>query len=280
MRRTHTLLSVIVLAAGALVTGCTGGTSDEATGSSQARLVVSSSGQATATLRVTAVEDATTDTVVDQTITVQAGSAQVVSLSLAPSGYTFAVEVLGAGDAKLGDGSAHVDLKQGATTQIELSADVGSGSSAAQVHIDVDAAPEIKGVDVSLDGDTVQVHVDAHDADGNDLAFFWSGDGLSAAMQGSATLSLPKAALTASSMVHVVVQDTHGVASSADIALAAAGNGVQGAMFGVASAEACLDAQAQCNATCGAAAVLGAVTSADASCLAGCSLSLAQCEAQ
>jgi hypothetical protein len=279
MRFAHTLLSGFTLTAVAFVAGCTGATSDGATGSSQARLVVSSTGQQTATLRVTAVEDATADTVVDQTITVAAGSAQVVSLSLDPSGYTFAVDVLGAGDAKLGSTSAHVNLEQGVLTQIALTADV-DGASNAQVNIGVDTAPQIEGVKVSLDGDTVNVHIDASDDGGGDLSFFWSGAGLSGAVQGSSTLSIPSAAVAANSMVHVVVQDAHGVASSADIALATAGGDVQGAMFGEASAAACLDAQAQCNATCGSATVLGAVTSADVSCLAGCSLTLAQCEAQ
>jgi len=276
MRVAHTLLSGFTLA---FVAGCTGATSDGATATSQARLVVSSTGQQTATLRVTAVEDATADTVVDQTITVSPGSAQVVSLSLDPSGYTFAVDVLGSGNAKLGTSSAHVDLEQGVLTQISLAAEV-DGASSAQVNIGVDTAPEIQAVKVSLDGDTVNVHIDASDSGGGNLAFFWSGAGLTGAVQGSSTLSIPSAAVAANSMLHVVVQDAHGVASSADIALAAGGGTVQGAMFGEASAVPCLDAQAQCNATCGSATVLGAVTSADASCLAGCSLTLAQCEAQ
>jgi len=276
MRSAHTMLSAFTLVAGALA-GCNGAPSGDPTGQSQARLVVSEAGQDSATLHVTAVDDATAATVVDQTITVEAGSAKVVSLSLEASGYTFAVEVLGAGDAKIGGGSAHVDLQEGVTTQIALAAQIDAGGSA-QVQIGADAAPVIQGVSASLQGDgTVQIHVDASDADGGALTFFWSGAGFPSAVQCSSTMSIPQAAVTASSVVHVVVQDAQGAASSADIALASVGGDVQAAMSAGASTASCLDAQAQCNAACGATVVLGSVTSADASCLAACGLSFAQC---
>jgi len=299
MRNVHAMLFGLSLGATVFGTGCaSSGTGDLATGSSQARMVVSSQDSGTTTLHVTATDDATASVVLDKTVTVSSGTPAVLDFSAAPSTYTISADVL-SGDASLGSGSAQVDLMEGETTQIAVSAAPGQvtagGSGSATVKIGTDVAPRINGVDVHVAGDgpdaTVVVQVDAVDVDGDALAFFWSGTGLlDGAVQGSSTLSLPAAAVSAAAAagapsLHVVVQDAQGVAAAADIALAVAGSAVQGSMSpsagGGAALQACLDAQATCCADCAAGvSVIGAgvTANANASCVASCGTTLLSCE--
>ena len=136
---------------------CGASSGDGSVGSSQARLVFASKGTEPATLHVTATDDATSAVAFDKTVEVQGNSASEVDLTLAPSSYTFVVDVLGgaSGDATLGSKSAVVDLTDGETTQITLAAQVDGGSSSAQVQIGVDVAPTIEGVEVQLTGGVV-----------------------------------------------------------------------------------------------------------------------------
>jgi hypothetical protein len=301
MRNSHAMLLGLFVGAGALITGCGGAGSDGSpVGSSQARLVFASKGTQPATLHVTATDDATGAVAFDKTVELGGNSASEVDLTLVPSSYTFAVDVLGgaSGDATLGSKSAEVDLTDGETTQITLAAQIdaeGGSNGSAQVQIGVDVAPTIEGVNVQLTGGssadaTVQIDVDATDAGGGALSFFWSGAGLAGAVQGSSSLSIPASAVAAaaagatSPMVHVVVQDAQGATAQADIAHTLAAGAVQGtttsASGASAAAEACVQAQAQCNASCSPALGLGATgVQVNASCVAGCGLSFASCEA-
>lgn len=291
MRKLQTLLLGLLLGPGAVIVGC-GGIDPEAApvGTSQARLVMAVQGSASASLHVTATCDTSAGIAIDQTVAVDAGGAAVLDVALEPSTYTVRVEVLdSASGAHLGDGSAEAVLVDGETTEIKLTAKVDgtSGDTTATVQVGVDTAPRIDDVTVQLDGSAdAKIHVAATDVDGDALAFFWSGAGMEGAVQGSATLSIPVAAVTAvdgPAVVHVIVQDPSGATAAADVTLAVAGDGVQvtvdaGAAADGQAAQACLEAQAACNATCQVSIGVGGPI-ADASCLAGCSLALASCAA-
>jgi len=302
MQKPHAmLLGFFLLGAGAVTCGCAdGGQDGSATGTSQARLVVSNKGTSPAALHVTATDDTTASVAVDKTIDLEAGSVTVLDLALPPATYTFKADVVGgaSGNTTLGTCNAVASLAAGATTEIQLAAQTsaaaatgGGSQGSAQVQINVDAAPQINGVDVQLGGSgadaTVDVHVDASSPGGSALTFFWSGASLSAAVQGSSSLSLSAAAVAASAtsagspVLHVVVQDAAGVAASADIALAVSASAAQGSMAPPTDngqTAACLQAQAQCTATCsqGLGISLTGVT-VDATCLAGCGTSFASC---
>src|SRR6185437_9786565 len=183
------------------------------------------------------------------------------------------------------------------TTQITVAAAPATGSSAgsgATVQIGSDVVPRILGVDVHATGTgpeaTVSVHVDAEDIDGDALTFFWSGAGLvDGVVVGSSTLTLPSAAIAAAAAgtpsLHVVAQDAQGAATAADVVLATTGGTVQGAMSASAGESdamaACLDAQAQCNASCApAVTAAGVAVATNAACTAGCGAALLVCTAK
>ncbi len=298
--RNAQMLFGLLLGASAAIAGCTksdaGDQGVAPEGTSQARIVASSHGGGEATLHLTAVAAGTSSVAVDKTIDLDGGPATVLDLGLPPAMYTFTADVL-SGGVSLGTSTAQVDMKDGVTTQIMLAADVGpaaeSGESAA-VQFGVDVAPQITSVEVRSSGGagsaaTTVVQVSATDADGGGLTFFWSGAGLiEGALKGSSTLVLSTSVVTAAAstsppVLHVVVQDAKGVAATADIALTVAAAGVKGSMSssagGDVTLQACLDAQAQCNAACTPGLAVGALgVTADASCLTGCGVSLLACE--
>jgi hypothetical protein len=290
MRNTHSIGLGLILGAVA-VTGCNSTQPDGSeVGTSQARIVAAAQGSSPATMHVTGTDDTTSDVVIDKTITVSGGSATVVDLNVPPSSYTFAVSVLGGAsdETTLAKNSAMGDLKDGETTDIMLTAQ-GGGTSPA-VHIGVAAVPQIGKVDVQLTGSgkdaMASIHVDATDPGGDSLTFFWSGAGLKGAVQGSSMMSISTAALTAvaSPVVHVVVQGAQGAAASANITLALTATSAQATTSVIsgddAAAQACLETQAQCNATCLPSVGLGGTNvTVDTSCLSACSLSLATCTA-
>lgn len=302
MRNAHRMVLGLVLGAGAFSAGCSGtaGSDDGSTvGSSQARLVFAAKGTEPATLHVTATDEASSAVAFDQTIDVKANSASMLDLTLAPASYKFVVDVLGgaSGDATIGSDSAAVDLTDGETTQITFAAQVattGGSDASAQAQIGVDVAPTISSVNVQLTGTgadaAVHIDVDATDSGGGTLAFFWSGTGLTGAVQGSSSLTLPVSAIEASvtgatsPLIHVVVQDAEGATAQTNIALTIAAGVVQSttsaAASATAAAEACLQAQAQCNASCSPTLGLGGTgLDVSASCVAACGLSFASCEA-
>jgi len=297
MRNVNALLLGLAFGAGVVVVGCTNTESDPydtSTGSSKARVVVSSQGSGSSTVHVTAMNDATSSVALDKTVEVSPGNPTALSLALPAASYTFSADVL-SDDVSVGSSSAQIDLMGGQTTQITVAAAPATGSSAgsgATVQIGSDVVPRILGVDVHATGvgpeATVSVHVDAEDIDGDALTFFWSGAGLvDGAVLGSSTLTLSGAAVAAAAAtgtpsLHVVAQDAHGAATAADVVLAIAGGTVQGAMSASAGESdamaACLDAQAQCNASCAPAVTVGGVAvAANGACAAGCGGALLVC---
>jgi hypothetical protein len=285
----------LFLGAAAFGMGCKGGGTNTV-GSSQARLVLAAKGSTPATLHVTATDDATAAVVLDKTVEVQENSASVVDLSLPPASYTFTAGALGgaSGGASLGSESAQITLAGGALTQINVNAAMANGGASAQVQIGVDVAPVIKGIAVQAGaaqgepGPTVQINVDASDAAGGALRFFWSGAGLQGAVEGSSSLTLSVAALTAAAafpgqpVVHVVVQDAQGTCADADVTLSVVEGAVESTTTTTigAATSACTDAQAQCNAACTPDLGLSAGANVSiAPCLAQCSLSFATCKA-
>ena len=269
------MLFGLMVGASAVATGCT--KSDPGappTTASQARLVVSTQGSGTTTLRVSVTSEATAEVAFDRMIDVAGDTATVINLSVAPSTYTFTAGVL-SGDALLGTSSAQAALNAGETTQVALAAqfDQATGTGSATVQVGVDVAPQITGVSVQASAGArartrrTPVHVDARDVGGDALTFFWSGAGLlPGAVQGSSTLSLSTAAIAAAASTgHAGAArrgpgHAKGAATAASIALTVAGADVQGAMApgGGAPSQACLDAQAQCNASCAPGLALGA----------------------
>ncbi|MFT3774261.1 MAG: hypothetical protein QM820_53545 [Minicystis sp.] len=292
MRKLNATLFGLLLGAGSVIAGCNG-SAESPSGSSQARLVMAVQGTGSASLHVTASDQASAEVVIDRVVTVKAGEATVIDLDVAPSSYAFHVDVMGgASGAHLGDGSAEAVIAGGATTEIRMTAIVADsgGDGSAKVQVGVDTAPQIQGIAVEADGSAggdAKIHVDAVDADGDALTFFWSGAGLEGAVQGSATLSVSAAALASASapVIHVVVQDKLGATTAADITLVPSGSGFQGSIDASGGAgaaiAACLEGQAACTAACDASfgVDLGAVTG-HASCIADCGLSLASCQAQ
>ncbi len=290
MRNTHTMLLGLVL--GATAIGCNSGSSvGPELGTSKARIVATTTkGSDPATLHVTGTDEVTSDVTVDQTLTVSAGKPSMIDLTLPSSTYTFTVSVLGgaSGDVTLASSTAQGDLKDGETSDIVLTA---QGGSSPAVNIGVAAVPEIGAVDVKLTGSgagaMAQIHVDASDPGGDALTFFWSGAGLDAAVPGSATMSIPAAALMIAAtppVLHVVVQGAAGASASTNITLAFAGTTVKATTSvssgdGVA-AQACLSAQAECDTTCLPTLSLGGNVTVDTQCAAACSLSLASCMAK
>jgi hypothetical protein len=289
--------------------GTTGAEIDEeAVGSSEARLSLSVQGKQSATLHVTATDDATAEIAIDESIQVEAGSTALLALAIAPSSYTFQVEAFAdAGETELlGSGSAHASLAAGQATEIDLTASVDGSTGSAAVQISTNAAPTIEGIDVAVGGGgslgvdvgvgadaTAEIHVKASDAEGHELRFFWSGLGIEGAVEGSSTITISAAAAaeaSADASVHVIVQDEAGATTEATISFTAAGEcllcggsevQIVSTVDASASAKACLEAQAECNASCDAdlaANPLG--LAAHASCLASCSLSLASCCAE
>jgi len=297
MRYGHAMLLGLFLGAGVLGTGCgSAGPGESATGSARARLVFAARGSQPATLHVTATDEMTSGVAFDRTVEVQANSASEVDVTMVPCNYTFVVDVLGgaSGGATLGSNSAQVSLTDGETAQITLAAQVDGNGGSAQVQIGLDVAPTIEGVSVQLTGGAsadaaVQIDVQATDASGGALTFFWSGAGLQGAVQGSSSLSIPVSAVlaasagTATPVVHVVVQDVQGATAEADVALTVANGAVQGTVSSAgtasANAQACAQAQAQCNAGCSTGLGLGAGLDVNAACVAACGLSFATCEA-
>jgi hypothetical protein len=293
MRHPYTMLFGLCLVAGAAATGCNSSTNtnEPTTGSSQARVVASSQGSGTTTLHVTATDNADASITVDKTIEVTSGDATVLDLSLQPATYTFNVSIVSNG-TDTGTTTAQAQLMDGATTQIALAAQAPqSGGSASSVQIGVDVAPQIKGVSVTASADTTNglttsVHVDATSATDDALTFYWSGTGFTAAVQGTDTMSISTAtimaAISSSPMVHVVVQDASGASTTADIALTLSGSSLTGSIASSsngASAQACLDVQAQCTSACSPGVALGGLNvTVSASCLASCSTALVTCE--
>jgi hypothetical protein len=279
----------LFLGFGAIVAGCGGAEIDGATGVSQARIVLSAQGKDAATLHVTAADETTADVVLDKTVTVDAGSASILNVTLDPAHYTFTASVLGsAGDVAIAEGSTNATLAGGQTTQVTFAAETDA-SGAAHVLAGADTVPQIDGVSVHVvdgsAGPTAEIKVDA--TCGQGMTYFWSGDGIQGSVQGSETIEIPEAAIKAIAhpVVHVVVQDAHGAAAAADIPLTVTASGVAGSVASGASAganaEACLATQAQCNAACSSGIGLGGTTlNANASCLANCGASFASCVAQ
>jgi len=288
-------------------------TSAQGVGKSQAQLSLATSGDASATQRVTATDDVTGAVVLDQSVDVRAGSPVVLHLDVAPASYTFEVRAYADGTERvlLGSGVAHADLKAEQTTRIVLTT-VVNGSGSAQVQAEVDVAPQILGSSVELgtggslgtSGDTLaRVHVDAVDSAGGALSYYWSGFGIGAAVKGSSTIDLSSNAAETwmgPHVVHVVVQDGAGATATTSIAVngvvagsvsASADGGLSinasadanasvtvSSDGGGASASACADVNIQCTASCDAAlAANPTAVTAHASCLTQCSLSLASC---
>jgi hypothetical protein len=277
----------------ASVVGCNNGSQAPAVAESQARMVVSNQGQAPASMHVTAADEATGALAVDKTFALLAGTVSVIDLTLPAATYTFSASLADASaGAEIGKGSAVARLSTGATTQIQLSATPGAQGAGA-VKVTVGEVPKIGGVDVRLDGSgpgaAVVVKVDASSPSGSALGYFWSGACITGVVQGSSTLTLSAAGLAAEAksaaapIVHVVVQDATGVATSADVVLTMAADAVQATISssGGAPPAACLGAQARCASSCNAGLGAGLVGgTADASCLATCGASLATCTAQ
>lgn len=276
------ILPGMVLASVALI-GCgAGDTAGEPAGSSQARFVVMTQESGAASLQITATLDETAEVAFDRAIEATAGEPAIFDIALAPGTYTIHVHVFADGShAKLlGSSDAHAELVAGGVTDINLHAHAKGG-----VSIAVDQAPQIEGVAVTATADGgAQIHVDATDAEGQPLTFYWSGLGVDGAVVGSSTLTVSAAALAEASgppIVRVVVQDSGGATAVAQVVITPEGGQVAaGASAGEsASAQACADARAACSAQCSATLVadpLGLAT--DASCQAACAISLATCE--
>lgn len=284
MRNAQALMLGFVVAAGAFTSGCKGSGTDGAVGSSEARLVISVN--AAATIHVSAVDEANAIQMVDQTIDVKGGQATMIPILMTPSRYSFDIDVSGPG-VQTGHVSTKVNLKDGETAVVTL---VVQADNPSTPRVTVDMAPRISAVDVQLKGglgnnQRVEVSVDATDVDSDRLSYFWSGDGISGAVEGSSTLDIP--ATTAAdglSVVHVVVQDPEGASASATIALVISETEAHGVLkpgSGAShAASACQQAHAQCQASCAPAVGLGTSTvSADGSCMVGCGQALAACEA-
>lgn len=291
------LLPVVSLA----VVGCGNSSTTENLGTGQARIVLASQGSSATTMHVTATDDATANVVLDKSVDLAVGKSSVLAVSLDAATYTIHVDATETGDSTkvIGSGDAHADLAADQTKEIHLTATESSGGTGS-VSVSVDTAPVIKGIKVTLatDGTSTgaagqaQITVDASDPDGGSVMFFWSGLGLDGAVKGTSTMSisaLAAASFTGPPIVHVVVQDSAGATTAADISFAGSASCVLcgttttamgSSTDGSASASACLDARAQCNATCDAtlAADPTGIT-ANLACLSSCGLDLASCSA-
>jgi len=287
MRNAQALMLGFVVAAGAIASGCNASNNGGAVGSSEAQLVVSALGQDAATIHVIAVDDTNAFRAADETVEVKGGQSTVVPFIMTPSRYTFTVDVSGSGE-QTGHASTHVTLKDGDTVQVSL---VVAADNPSNPVVAVDLAPRIDSVGVQLKGglgqnQRVEIHVDASDADSDQLSYFWSGAGMRGAVAGSSTLTIPaaQAAAAGASILHVVVQDPQGATASADIALVitqteARGTLMPGAMNGD-HEHPCQEAHAQCKATCAPSLGIAEGTVAvDGACMAACGQALAACEA-
>jgi len=290
MRNAHPTVLGALLGATAFLAGCGGGgTTDPTVGTSQARLVLSSTGGNAAALHVTATDSATSAVVLDRTIDVGADGTTVLSLSLPTAGYTFAASVAGGlpGDD---EGQAEVTLDPDALAEVSVVVQAGAGGPAT-VHVGVDFAPVIHAITVHPDvddGAATGVVVDVHATEhaGGALRYFWSGPGLRGTVQGDSTVTLPMSAVIAAAaagqaVVHVVVEDAAGTVTKADAVLTVTGGAVQSTMPPRGNGDdACIEAQEQCRAGCTSGIGLSAgMIGASASCVDQCALTLASCKA-
>lgn len=281
MRSFHSPLFALLVAGAAAACSSPSDPGKEPAGESQARLVLSVSGQSGATLRVTATDEVSARTAIDQAVDLTAGQAVVLSLFVPASSYAFHVTVFEDAAQKhlLGSADAHATLEADATTEVNLDAQVEG--AVAGVSVNVNAAPTIDGVDVDVSGGvpgSLAVHVDATDAEGGALTFFWWGDGILGVVQGGQTIELPAAAVVAAGMinVHVIVQDEGGAITGADIAIDAIAHTAHAAPRG--PTPACHSAHAQCVLACGVGVAIDpAFAAAHGACMAGCGLTLASC---
>jgi len=278
MRNARALMLGSLVATAICTAGCKDAAADGSTGASEARLVVSALGTDTATLHVTAIEDASVTVAFDRIIEVEGGHSTVIPLVMTPSRYTFVVDVNGSGE-QAGHASANVTMKNGETAQITLTVRADNPS---QTKINVDAAPRIDAVDVTLKGglgnnQRAEIHVVATDADSDSLSYFWSGAGLARAMEGGSTITIPAAiAAAAPATIHVVVQDPEGATAQANIAINILGTEVHTTTTpGGHEVGSCQEAHAQCKAAC--VPEHGDGVSMDASCASQCGLALAEC---
>jgi len=285
MRNAHPTVLGALLGATAFLAGCGGGgTTDPTVGTSQARLVLSSTGGNAAALHVTATDSATSAVVLDRTIDVGADGTTVLSLSLPTAEYTFAAVIAGGSD------EAVVTLDPAALAEISVVAQAGAGGPAT-VHVGVDFAPVIHAITVHPDvddGAATGVVVDVHATEhaGGALRYFWSGPGLRGTVQGDSTVTLPMSAVIAAAaagqaVVHVVVEDAAGTVTTADAVLTVTGGAVQSTMPPRGNGDdACIEAQEQCRAGCTSGIGLSAgMIGASASCVDQCALTLAACKA-
>jgi hypothetical protein len=293
MRKSHAMQLFMCLAgAGVLAPACAKRGPDASTASSQARVVAANQTEAPIVLHVTATDQATGDLALDDTFNLQQGDVRMRGWLVPPGGYTFSAQLLadGAGRTSLATGSARVTLTEGATTEVELTSLPGAGSDASTIQVRVGDVPAIDGVDVAMEGGSqgrlkVDLHASTRGAGG--LTFFWSGAGLSGTVKGSSTLTIPAASVaavaapTGSTMLHVVVQDASGFATSADVAIALSGTGARGSIMAGSSGDqgsVCLAAQAKCAASCDAGHWLGGTLgSTDTGCLGACGVAFAAC---
>jgi hypothetical protein len=305
MLRTTWIVGGIFATVG-MACGGTGDGSPEPVATSEARVTLSASGNGSTSETLTATSSASGEVLATRTVTVAAGSATLVDLQLPAGSYAFSVQAY---DAKhlvlLGSGSVTASLAAGTTTDLKLATTIAASGGSAQVQGQANAAPEILGMQVDLpgqgslsataQGDTMAaVHVDAVSSVPGDLSFFWSGFGLSGAVQGSSTMDLSAAAAAAQAsgpqIVRVVVEDALGDTAEASTTLNLAGSasaqgsasaeGASDAGSGASagSSASCLDADAQCTAGCDSAlAANPTAVAAHTSCEASCSLALASC---
>jgi hypothetical protein len=279
--------------------GGTGGGSPEPVATSEARVTLSASGNGSTSETLTATSSASGEALATRIVTIAAGSATMVDLQLPAGSYAFSVQAYDATHSVLlGSGSVTASLAADTTTDLKLATSIAASGGSAQVQGQASVAPEILGMQVDLPGQgslsaTAQgdimaaVHVDAVSSAPGDLSFFWSGFGLSGAVEGSSTIDLSAAAAAAQAsgpqVVRVVVQDALGGTAEASTTLnlttggaSADGNASAGANAG--SSSSCLAANAQCSAGCDSAlAASPTAVTAHASCETSCALALASC---
>src|SRR4051812_38731670 len=124
MRTIQHSIAGLLLVSSAAFLGCQSGSEipagDEPVASSEARITVATTGKGSATLHVTAIEDASSAIKLDKSVTVTGGDVAMFELGAEPSSYTFHVDVF-ADQAEahlLGSGSSQVDLAAGQTTEV------------------------------------------------------------------------------------------------------------------------------------------------------------------
>ncbi|APR85442.1 Hypothetical protein A7982_10791 [Minicystis rosea] len=299
------MLSGLGLFGAALVVGCNGGgDTGEPVGSSEARIVLVAQGSSSANMHLTAVNDATAEVVIDQVINVDAGDSVVLEQTLDAASYTLHLDAFAdeSHTDVLASGDAHLDLQANLATEIFLAADTdGDASAQTGVSVSVHDVPTIDDVVVHHSTGSITIDVSAATAGGGELTYFWSGFGLEATVQGSASLTIPAIpaavlGIDGETTIHLVVQNADGATVAVDIDLSASVNGeacvfcdagtTSGAdiivdVSGDVDLLACLETRVSCNLACTAEAGAAPLDFAGAliSCTADCGLQFADCTA-